>query len=467
MAKKDVDIYLNAHDRLTKNFRQASGAGQGLSRTIGRLAGVAAGFVGFRAIAGQTIDAIRESVIFEKQLAEISTMLDGPATETMARYKDEIKIMAIEFGQSKETLSKGLYDILSSGIAAGDGLTVLRVAAKAAIGGVTDTAVAVDALTTVLNAYGLGAESATKVSDLMFNTVKEGKIVYSQLAEQIGKIAPSAKAAGVPIEELFGMLSTMVKIEKPERAFTALRAALMTSAKEGKNFLEVVRSMKDANLTEVLGAGFEIRAAAGVAILTGNWRELEEQIIKAHNSAGKADIAFQKMADTNYQKISKLGKVWKNLKGWIGDSVMEYEDVQIVLEGIVDMTEKLQRYKSGAGVEKAMLDKMLGELGKLGGGFAAMLPKAAPEKAKTTWDLISPQQRIDWMRVTLGRIFAPFVEAPKGFGTFGATAVSKALGAPAPEKTTEEQNLVLTKMLKELQRINKNTEVKVEGRSFK
>ena len=106
MAKKDVDIYLNAHDRLTKNFRQASGAGQGLSRTIGRLAGVAAGFVGFRAIAGQTIDAIRESVIFEKQLAEISTMLDGPATETMARYKDEIKIMAIEFAQSRKRFPK-------------------------------------------------------------------------------------------------------------------------------------------------------------------------------------------------------------------------------------------------------------------------------------------------------------------------------------------------------------------------
>jgi hypothetical protein len=342
MAKKDVDIYLRAHDQMTRELRQASGAGQTLTRTIGKLAAVAAGFVGFRAIARQTVGAINESIEFQKQLAEISTMLDGPATAIMARYKTEIKNMATEFGQGRDVLTKGLYDILSAGIAAGDGLTVLRVAAKAAIGGVTDTAVAVDALTTVMNAYGLEAEDAVKVSDLMFTTVREGKIVYRELAEQIGKIAPAAKAAGVPLEELFGMLSTMVKVEKPERAFTALRTALMTSAKEGRRFLDVVREMRDANLQEILGAGFEKRAASGVSILTANWQELEGQIIKSQNSAGAADKAFQKMADTNAQKVARMIEAWKALKSEIGDTVTGSKLFAEVIEGLTKQIRELR-----------------------------------------------------------------------------------------------------------------------------
>ncbi len=370
VTKKEIAIILQVHDQMTRKLRGASRASKGLGRSLGKLAGIAAGFVGFRAIAAQTVGAIRESVMFQKQLAEISTMLDENIGPTMARFKTEIMALAAEFGQSKEVLTKGLYDILSAGIAAGDGITVLRVAAKAAIGGVTDAAVAVDALTTVMNAYGLSADQATKVSDLMFSTVKEGKITYAELAENIGKIAPVAKAANVPLEDMFAMLATAVKVEKPERAFTAIRAALMTAAAGGRNFLDVLREMRGATLQQILvgkkqedqimatgkaakEAGqdavvFAKRAAVGVSILTGNWEELEEQLIKAKNSGGKADIAFQKMADTNFQKMAKLNQSWKNLKVSIGDAVAESK---YFAEWMAEITALFQGY--GLGRRKA------------------------------------------------------------------------------------------------------------------
>ena len=90
--------------------------------------------------------------------------------------------MAVEFGESTEALTNGLYDILSASIPAEKALDVLTVAVKAAKAGMTDTATAADAITTVLNSYGLSAGRAQDVSDLLFTVVKRGKLTFADLS---------------------------------------------------------------------------------------------------------------------------------------------------------------------------------------------------------------------------------------------------------------------------------------------
>lgn len=51
-------------------------------------------------------------------------------------------------------------------------MKILEVSAKAAVGGVTDTATAADAITTVLNAYKMSASEAGTVSDMLFMTAQ-------------------------------------------------------------------------------------------------------------------------------------------------------------------------------------------------------------------------------------------------------------------------------------------------------
>ena len=117
---------------------------------------------------------------FEEQLAKVSTMLDEPA-KYMDAYKKAIRDMAVEFGESTQALANGLYDILSASIPAERALDVLAVAVKAAKAGMTDTATSADALTTVLNSYGLSAQYAQSVSDLLFSVVKRGKLTFADL----------------------------------------------------------------------------------------------------------------------------------------------------------------------------------------------------------------------------------------------------------------------------------------------
>ena len=85
---------------------------------------------------------------FEQQMANVATMLDKPA-EHMDAFKKGIRAMAVEFGESTETLAGGLYDILSASIPAEKALDVLSVAVRAAKAGMTDTKTAADAITTV------------------------------------------------------------------------------------------------------------------------------------------------------------------------------------------------------------------------------------------------------------------------------------------------------------------------------
>ena len=277
--------------------------------------GIAAGAAGLGFFLRSAVTAAAD---FTKQMALVNTMLDSTSGKFMPEFTKAIRDLSVEFGQAKDVLAKGLFDILSAGIDASKALDVLTVATKAAIGGVSDTAVAVDGLTTVLNSYSFAADRATEVSDLMFKIVKEGKITFDELAENIGKLAPIAKAAGLTLNEMGAIIATVVKVEKSERAMTALRAALNTTAKAGKSLIQTVRELRGASLKTILDAGFTARSAVAISILTGNVDILNKELGIMAGKAGAADEAFRKMADTASQKISILAQKWENLKENVG-----------------------------------------------------------------------------------------------------------------------------------------------------
>jgi len=329
--------------------RKMKRAGNTVKRFAKRVA-----FAGAAMAAIGVAKGLRGAIAFEKQMAEVSTMLSGNVGPQVAKFAADIKALSMEFGQTKETLSKGLYDILSAGIAAADGLDVLTVATKAAIGGATDTATAVDGLTTVINAYGLDAKQATRVSDLMFQVVRDGKVTYAELAENIGKLAPLAKTAGLSLDDMMAAIATVVKVEKPERAMTAIAAAMAKAAQMGTNLLTLVNRFRGKSLMDIMGAGISKRAAVGVALLSGNIKTLHKEMANMRGSAGAAGEAFDKMAGTTDQAINKARESVNVLLKGIGEKLMPkvkevadafnqwvssgdaLKDMMSVIEGIAD-----------------------------------------------------------------------------------------------------------------------------------
>ena len=78
-----------------------------------------------------------------------------------------------------------LYQAISAGVPADNVFTFLSTAAETGIGGCTDLETAVDALSSVTNAYGLENLSTAQAADTLFTGVKMGKTTIEELSANL------------------------------------------------------------------------------------------------------------------------------------------------------------------------------------------------------------------------------------------------------------------------------------------
>lgn len=270
---------------------------------------------------------VKAAADFEEEMANISTMLDQPE-KYMEGFKRGITDMSIQFGEGTGTLAKGLYDILSASIPAEKALYVLSVSAKAARAGLTDTGVAADAITTILNAYGLSAEKAGDVSDWLFSVVKKGKTTFAELAPAIGMVATTASSAGVDLNEVGAALATMTRNGvRTENAVVALNSILSTFLKPTDEAAKYAKKlgfeMSSATLKSIgLKGVFDkisklppdavsklfpnVRALRGVLPALQNMKGFAEDLKTMQNRAGAADQAYEKMSKTLSLALARM-----------------------------------------------------------------------------------------------------------------------------------------------------------------
>jgi TP901 family phage tail tape measure protein len=175
--------------------------------SLGKTAKLATSAIGVGLVGGLAL-AVKSAVDFDKAMRNVNSIAKLNETQ-FKKLEDQVRGLAKTTGQMPDTLAKGLYDIVSSGFKATDGLKILRASAKAATAGLTDTATSTKAVVAVLNAYHLSANQAGKVSDVLFQTVNKGVLSFEELASQIGDVLPVAAQLGVPLEDVGGALATI------------------------------------------------------------------------------------------------------------------------------------------------------------------------------------------------------------------------------------------------------------------
>jgi TP901 family phage tail tape measure protein len=284
---------------------------------------------------------------FQQQMAKVETMLDEP-TKHMGRFKKEIRSMSKEFGESTQFLAAGLYDILSASIPASKALDVLTVSTKAAKAGNTETGIAADAITTILNSYQLEAEKAGFVSDWLFNIVKRGKTDFASLAPVIGNVTSVAFSAGVGLEEVGASIAFLTRNGiKTEEAMTAVRAIIAGFLKPTKEAAEAAAEMGfKMNSATIQSEGLygvfsrisklppdavaklfpNVRALKGVLPLLSKLDGFADDIEAMGNSAGKASAAFKVMAGESNDVTHSFMTMWQtviDLGTEIGKSIRE------------------------------------------------------------------------------------------------------------------------------------------------
>jgi TP901 family phage tail tape measure protein len=187
------------------------------------MAGLALRFVGYNLILNQVMGAqqkfiefTKESITkfreFEKAVAEVSTILDSTTMRTLPELRSGMEQLSVTFGKAAVDMAGGTYQILSAAFAAEDAIQLLTIATKAAVAGLSDVETSVDILTSVLNAYGMTASQAARISDYLFQTVVRGKLRYEDFASALGYITPIAANAGWTFKEISAALSTATRM---------------------------------------------------------------------------------------------------------------------------------------------------------------------------------------------------------------------------------------------------------------
>jgi len=277
---------------------------------------------GIRAIKQQITDTIQKGREFEKQWANVRTMLDENVVN-QAKMKKSLMEMSSELGNTID-LTKALYQALSASVAPARALEFLAVASKSAIAGLASTETAVDAITTVMNSYKMGVDDATKISDVMFTTVKRGKLTFEIMSGALSTVTPIASQVGVTFEEIAGAMATMTKqgidantatmqlrqimvaVLKPTKDASDMAKQLgidfSASALKAKGLQKFLKEVQIASKgdAEALTALFgNVRSLSGVMALGGKSAQTFADDLEAmKNSAGATEEAFEKQTDT-------------------------------------------------------------------------------------------------------------------------------------------------------------------------
>ena len=280
---------------------------------VGAVGGILRGFQEAEDAAAAVRTLGVDSQRLKKELAGVSQELKGTVSET--------KLLAAS------------YDVASAGFNnAASAAQILKASALGAKGGLSDLNTVANATTSVLNSYGLSSDKAAKLVDGFIQTQNDGKIVVAQYAQQIGKVAPIAAAAGVGIDELNAAISTVTAQGVPiESTFAGLRQVIASVIKPTKEAQDAAKNLgidfssaaikangfggfladvvektggSEVEMTKLFGS---VEAIAAVLPLTsGKLKTFNKNLENQADSAGAAAKAAKEMANTVSGQVERI-----------------------------------------------------------------------------------------------------------------------------------------------------------------
>ncbi len=344
---------------ILKTQQQLSNVGAKL-KTMGKFA--VAGGMGALALA--TKQGVTNMLAMDKAMAKVSTIADTSAVPLKDLKSGLLKVSNLG-GVAFTELAEAQYQAISGGIGTAHSINFVETALKAAKGGFTDTATAVDGLTSVLNAYQLGADKATLISDQMLMAQNLGKTTFGEMAQTMGKVIPIASTLGVSTGSFFASIATLTNMGiQTSEAMTGLKAAFSSilgpssqaskvakklgisfnaaslKAKGLPAFLDEIEKKTGGNV-EVLKTLFgSTEAVNAVIALTGAGAGKFNEALKAmENTANATNKAFEKVQADRSAKFAIIGNKIKNTFAKLGEAILPLVDK--VMDKVASLADSL------------------------------------------------------------------------------------------------------------------------------
>lgn len=246
---------------------------------------------------------------YEDSFAKVKTIMDKQA-EAPEALSAQILQLSTDTGKAATELAEATYQALSAGVATDKAAEFTGRAVNLAKAGFTDTATAVDTLTTIINAYGMSADEAEAISDKLVQTQNKGRTTVNELAASMGNVIPTAAAYGVNLDNLSTAYVQMTKQGiNTANATTAINGMLTELADQGSTVAGILRDKTGKSFGELMADGTSLGDVLGMLQehVGGNSEEFANLWGNVRASKGALAIANAGAAEFNAELAAMRG----------------------------------------------------------------------------------------------------------------------------------------------------------------
>jgi len=311
--------------------KSSSASGAALSKMSGAVKlAVAGAAVGVAAIG---FEAIKSATAYDTLTTQLVTGA-GESADKIKMVSDGLLKMAPAVGIGPDALAKSMFTVESAGFHAADGLTVMKAAAEGAKIGGADATVVANGLTTAMVDYAIPASQAAATTSKLVETVASGKTTMQDLSGSLSNVLPSAKAAGVGLDQVLGAMATMTgegisaqqasqdlagtirSLQAPSEAQTAAMQAL------GLNSLTVAQNLGKNGLTgtmDTLVQAITQHMGPAGTVIEDTFKKSQTAAADAKTELAAMPASMQKIA-TSFMNGQLTSTQWRTaLKGMTTD----------------------------------------------------------------------------------------------------------------------------------------------------
>ncbi len=294
---------------------------------------------------------------FNQALAKMGTLLDndGESSQTYARdldiLKNQIVAVSIKFNQDLIPTTKAFKEALSSGIKTHELAEFMDEAGKASVSMGLSLEGSAAILTSFKDAYGLTISQLKPLNDVLFSAIDVSKMKAEELRSSLGRVLPTANAAGISITDLMGALASLTRqgmttsnavtslnqfisgmrgpSEKAQEVLASHGIVFGEMAFKGKTLMEVLKKLNEqvADEGDFFTKAFpEERAKRGITALAQTQHQLDltaDSITQVNSRVGIADIAAQKSMDNALDAAGRMGHAVSSTFQQIGDDMIK------------------------------------------------------------------------------------------------------------------------------------------------
>lgn len=334
---------------------------------------------------------------FETALAKVGTIADTSKV-SVGDLNKQILDTSGSMGVAAADIAEAAYQAISAGQDTANAVAFAGQASKLAAAGFTSSSSAVDILTTALNAYGLSADQAIHVSDVLLTTQNLGKTSVDELSSSMGKVIPLAAAYGVTVENLSSGLAVMTANGIATAEATTYTKSMLNELGDagstvgkilqkqtGKSFaqlnaegkslgdvLQILYQSVGGSSTAFAGLWSSVEAGTGaLSLASGGAEHFNDVLSQMQNSAGATETAYETMTDTFQHKVETMQTAAQNFGITLYDSLES--SLSDATQWGTDCLTQLTTALSDGGPE-AMLQAAGEIISDLAAGIAEQLP---------------------------------------------------------------------------------------------